>query len=74
MPHLPVEIRDRELSRRVVAAIGMTVIGTMACAGLSACAGENEPSMMSGSSTPRHGAWVNTPNEPNWRGPSYISH
>jgi hypothetical protein len=74
MRPLPVATRDRELFRHVVAAIGMMVIGAVSCAGLSACVSENAPSM-SGSSTPqRHGAWADTPNEPDWMGQSYTSH
>jgi hypothetical protein len=73
MRHLPVEFHDRELFRRVVAAMGMMAIGALACAALSACTAENEAAM-SGSSTAPHGAWVDTPNEPNWMGTSYTAH
>jgi hypothetical protein len=58
---------------RVAAIIAL---GTAACAGLTACAANDEPAAMSGSSTPRNArsAWMDTPNESNWQDPLYIAH
>jgi hypothetical protein len=61
--------RRRDLCRAAI------VIGIVACGGLAACATEQPSGAVSGTSTPpRHGAWMDTPNEPNWRSAPYTAH
>jgi hypothetical protein len=55
---------------KVLRAAAVIALGTIACAGLSACATDNQAaSGASGARTPS--AWVHTPNQPNYSDLTY---
>jgi hypothetical protein len=70
MHSIPVALaRRRDLRRTAI------VIGILACGGLAACATDEPFGAVRGSSTPpRHGAWTDMPNEPNWSSVPYTAH